>query len=221
MIKSFKNFVYLNKLIFLKFSILRVLQILEFRKFSFEGSVLDVGGKRSVNNITNFILSKNIIVYLDKFSENDKDLKIDLEVLNTNMSHQFDNVLLFNVLEHIYNFNNCLNNCYSFLKKGGKFFGSTPFMFRIHSSPNDFFRYTEQSLKKSLEAVGFVNIKIYILDGGIFICFYNSISIITQKIPFLNNFLLFFFKFLDKILFIFSKKNKEIYPLGYFFSAEK
>ena len=221
MIKSFRNFIYINKLIFSKFSILRALQILEFRKLSFQGSVLDVGGKRSSNNITNYILSKNNIVYLDKFSENEKDLKIDLELLNKNISYQFDNVILFNVLEHIYNFNNCLNNCYSFLKKGGKFFGSTPFMFRIHSSPNDFFRYTEQSLKVSLEAAGFVKIKIFILDGGIFICFYNSISIITQKIPFLNNILLFFFKFLDKVLFIFSKKNKEIYPLGYFFSAEK
>ena len=221
MIKSFRNFVYVNKLIFNNFSILRVLQILEFRKMSFQGSVLDVGGKRSSNNISNYILSKNVIVYLDKFSENEKDLKIDLELLNTNMSHQFDNVILFNVLEHIYNFKNCLDNCYSFLKKGGKFFGSTPFMFRIHSSPNDFFRYTEQSLKISLEAAGFINIKIYILDGGIFICFYNFISIITQKIPFLNNILLFIFKFLDKILFILSKKNKEIYPLGYFFSAEK
>jgi hypothetical protein len=221
MIKSFTNFFYVNKLIFKKFSILRVLQILEFRKLSFQGNILDVGGKRSSNNISNYILSQNVIVYLDKFSENEKDLKIDLELLNTNMPHQFDNVILFNVLEHIYNFKNCLNNCYSFLKKGGKFFGSTPFMFRIHSSPNDFFRYTEQSLKISLEAAGFINIKICILDGGIFICFYNSISIITQKIPLLNNILLFIFKFLDKILFIFSKKNKEIYPLGYFFSAEK
>ena len=128
---------------------------------------------------------------------------------------------MINVLEHVYNFNNCLNNCYSFLRKGGNFFGSTPFMFRIHSSPNDFFRFTEQSLRRGLESAGFINIKISILDGGIFICFYNSLSIITQKIPLFNNILLFFFKFLDKIVFIFSKKNKETYPLGYFFSAQK
>ena len=217
----FKNFFFINKLIFNKFSILRVLQILEVRKLSIQGSVLDVGGRRTSNNVTNYVLYQNNIIYLDKFSDDKRDLKVDLEKLNPRPDYQFDNVFLINVLEHIYNFNNCLNNCYSFLRKGGNFFGSTPFMFRIHSSPNDFFRFTEQSLRRSLESAGFINIKISVLDGGIFICFYNSLSIITQKIPLFNNILLFFLKFLDKIVFIFSKKNKEIYPVGYFFSAQK
>jgi SAM-dependent methyltransferase len=217
----FKNFFYINKLIFNKFSILRVLQILEVRKLSIQGSVLDVGGRRTSNNVTNYILYQNNFIYLDKFSDDKRDLKVDLEKLNLKQDYQFDNVFLINVLEHVYNFNNCLNNCYSFLRKGGNFFGSTPFMFRIHSSPNDFFRFTEQSLRRGLESAGFINIKISVLDGGIFICFYNSLSIITQKIPLFNNILLFFFKFLDKIVFIFSKKNKEIYPVGYFFSAQK
>lgn len=217
----FKNFFYINKLIFNKFSILRILQILEVRKLSIQGSVLDVGGRRTSNNVTNYILYQKNVIYLDKFSDDKRDLKVDLEKLNSRPDYQFDNVFLINVLEHIYNFNNCLNNCYSFLRKGGNFFGSTPFMFRIHSSPNDFFRFTEQSLRRSLESAGFINIKISVLDGGIFICFYNSLSIITQKFPLFNNILLFFFKFLDKIVFIFSKKNKETYPLGYFFSAQK
>ena len=217
----FKNFFYINKLIFNKFSILRVLQILEVRKLSIQGSVLDVGGRRTSNNVTNYISYQNDFIYLDKFSDDKRDLKVDLEKLNLRQDYQFDNVFLINVLEHVYNFNNCLNNCYSFLRKGGNFFGSTPFMFRIHSSPNDFFRFTEQSLRRGLESAGFINIKISVLDGGIFICFYNSLSIITQKIPLFNNILLFFFKFLDKIVFIFSKKNKEIYPVGYFFSAQK
>ena len=217
----FKNFFYINKLIFNKFSILRVLQILEVRKLSIQGSVLDIGGRRTSNNVTNYILYQKNVIYLDKFSDDKRDLKVDLEKLNSKPDYQFDNVFLINVLEHIYNFNNCLNNCYSFLRKGGNFFGSTPFMFRIHSSPNDFFRFTEQSLRRSLESAGFINVKISVLDGGIFICFYNSLSIITQKIPLFNNILLFFFKFLDKIVFIFSKKNKEIYPVGYFFSAQK
>jgi len=221
MLMSLKNFFYINKLIFNKFSILRVLQILEVRKLTIQGSVLDVGGRRGSNNVTNYILYQKNVIYLDKFSDDKRDLKIDLEKLNPIPDYQFDNVFLINVLEHIYNFNNCLNNCYSFLKKGGNFFGSTPFMFRIHPSPNDFFRFTEQSLRRTLQSAGFINIKISVLDGGIFICFYNFLSTITQKIPFINNILLFFFIFLDKIVFIFSKKNKEIYPVGYFFSAQK
>ena len=63
----FKNFFYINKLIFNKFSILRVLQILEVRKLSIQGSVLDVGGRRTSNNVTNYILYQNNVIYLDKF----------------------------------------------------------------------------------------------------------------------------------------------------------
>ena len=206
----FKNFFYINKLIFNKFSILRVLQILEVRKLSIQGSVLDVGGRRTSNNVTNYILYQNNVIYLDKFSDDKRDLKVDLEKLNSRPDYQLDNVFLINVLEHIYNFNNCLNNCYSFLRKGGNFFGSTPFMFRIHSSPNDFFRFTEQSLRRSLESAGFINVKISVLDGGIFICFYNSLSIITQKIPLFNNILLFFFNLTSKALNIFILFTKSL-----------
>ena len=60
---------------------------------------------------------------------------------------KFDNVILFNVLEHIFNFKTCLNNCYSILKDNG-FLWFYPFLFRIHYSPNDYFRYTEQSILK-------------------------------------------------------------------------
>ena len=133
----------------------------------------------------------------------------------------FRSIFLMNVLEHIYNYQNCLKNCYSFLSKGGFFFGSTPFMFRIHPSPNDYHRYTEQSLRKSLESAEFKNIKIEILTGGIGICFYSSIFYITKKIPLINNVLLLLFSIIDEFINIFSKNYKKIMPLGYFFSAKK
>lgn len=218
---SVKNFLFISKLTFLKFSILRILQILVIKKLKIHGSILDVGSKKSISNVTNYILNKDNIVYLDNFSNNPNDLNINLEIYPHNMNCTFDNIFLMNVLEHIYNYQNCLNNCYNFLVKGGLFFGSTPFMFMIHPSPNDYHRYTEQSLKKSLERAGFKNIKIEILIGGIGICFYSSIFNITKKIPLINNFLLFFVCFFDKLINIFSKSYKNTMPLGYFFSAEK
>jgi hypothetical protein len=189
---SIKNFLFINKLIFLKYSILRILQILEVKKLKLNGSILDAGSKKSDTNVSNYIFANKKISYLDNFSNNFKDLNVDLEILAKDTKYQFNNIFLFNVLEHIYNYQNCLNNCFNFLSKGGFFYGSTPFMYRIHPSPNDYHRFTEQSLRKSLKLAGFRNIEIKVLAGGVGICFYNSISFITNKIPGINNFLLIF-----------------------------
>ena len=219
---SLKNFLFINKLTFFNCSVLRIYQILKIKNLDIDGSILDVGSKKSISNVTNYITKKVCnIVYLDNSYNNANDLNVNLEIFPQNKTYSFDNVFLMNVLEHIYNYQNCLNNCYNFLASGGFFFGSTPFMFRIHPSPNDYHRYTEQSLRKSLELVGFKNIKIEILVGGIGICFYNSIFNFTKRIPLMNNFLLIIVCIIDKFINIFFKNIKKIMPLGYFFSAEK
>lgn len=208
-------------MIFLKYSILRILQILEIKKLKIHGSILDAGSKKSISNVTNYIFNKDKIVYLDNFSNNPNDLNINLEILENNVDYTFNNVFLMNVLEHIYNHQNCLNNCYNLLSKDGFFFGSTPFIFAIHPSPNDYYRYTEESLRKSLEIARFKNIEIKVLAGGIGICFYSLVFNITKKIPLLNNFLIILIYIFDKIIFCFSKKIKNSLPLGYIFSAKK
>ena len=198
------------------------MQIIEIRKLNLHnGSILDVGSKKSSSNITNHLNTNEKINYADKFTKDPNDLMIDLEEVNELNNKTFKNVLLFNVLEHIYNYKNCLKNCYSILDKDGFFYGSTPFFFRIHGSPNDYFRYTEQGLIKALDEAGFKNIQVRILNGGIFICFYNSISMITKKIPLLNNFLLIICQTLDALIALFSKNMKNIHPLGYFFQGNK
>lgn len=218
-----KSFWFKQKMTFKKYSILRILQIEELKKQSINGSVLDIGGKKTLNNVSNFINKE--IKYLDKFSNDKNDLILDLELdinqQNLKSLEKFDNIFLMNVLEHIYNFHNCLEICYKLGKKNGKLFGSTPFYFRIHGSPNDYFRYTKEALELSLKKVGYKEIDIYPLAGGIFISFYSNIFLITNKIPLLNNVLFPIFILLDKFLSIFSKSYKNIMPIGYFFLANK
>jgi hypothetical protein len=91
----------------------------------------------------------------------------------------------------------------------------------VHPSPNDYHRYTEQSLRKSLETAGFKNIKIKVLVGGVGSCCYSLMFNITKKIPFINNFLLILAFIMDEIINIFSKNIRNITPIGYYFSAEK
>jgi len=219
---SIINFFFISKLTYLNFSILRIFQILEIKKLKLTGSILDVGSKKSISNVTNFLTEKENIVYLDNFSfNNSNDLNMNLELSIENIDQTFDNILLMNVLEHIYNYQNCLNNCYNLLSSRGLFFGSTPFIFVVHPSPNDYHRYTEQSLRKSLETAGFKNIKIKVLVGGVGSCCYSLMFNITKKIPFINNFLLILAFIMDEIINIFSKNIRNITPIGYYFSAEK
>ena len=220
--KLLKSFFFKQKMTLKRYSILRILQIEELIKLNIKGSVLDVGGKKTPNNISNYLETK--VKYLDKFAKNEEDLIIDLEKefnIDKIKLEQFDNVLLMNVLEHVFEFNNCIQICYALTKKGGNFIGSTPFYFRIHGSPNDYFRYTDQALEKILKKVGFKNIIIYPLTGGIFISFYSNIFLITNKIPLFNNLLLPIFTILDKIMYLFTKSYKKIMPIGYFFKATK
>ena len=71
-------------------------------------------------------------------------------------------------------------------------------------------------------ALKFKNVKVFVLKGGIFSCFYSLIFDSTKKIPFLNILLISICLIFDKLTYIFLTKNiKEITPIGYFFTAEK
>ena len=116
------------------------MQIIKIKKLVLQdGSILDMGSKKSISNITNFLNTNEKINYADKFTQDPKDIIIDLEIINEFNDKKFKNIFLLNVLEHIYNFQNCLKNCYEILDKDGFFYGSTPFLFNIHGSPNDYF----------------------------------------------------------------------------------
>ena len=218
-----ENFLFRQVMTLKKYSFIRIRQIEEIKKLNLKGNILDVGSTNSENNVSSYLKNKKIH-YLNFNIKNDNlSIKQNLEkkLLKKNQKIKFENVLLFNILEHIYNFNTCINSCYKLTKKGGSFFGSTPFMFRIHPSPNDFFRFTEESLEKILSKAGYEKIKIFPISGGVFITFYSMICTITNKIPFLNNILLILFLILDQSLSFFTKSYYKILPIGYFFSAKK
>jgi 2-polyprenyl-3-methyl-5-hydroxy-6-metoxy-1,4-benzoquinol methylase len=98
------------------------MQIVEIRKLNLKGSILDVGSKKSISNVTNHLNTKEKINYADKFSRDPNDLIMDLEEVSEFKDKTFKNVLLFNVLEHVFNFKNCLKNCHLTLDKNGFFY---------------------------------------------------------------------------------------------------
>ena len=217
-----QKYMLIFKLTLNNYSPLRILQILKIRQLTIDGKILDLGAEDAPNNPTNYLLRQNEVFYASKFPTQKKTIKIDLEIYpNNNILDKFDNIFLMNVLEHIKNFNNCLFNINDLLRQGGKLFGSTPFIFYIHPSPNDYLRYTKQFLQETLKDSNFKDIKVENLGTGIFCCFYMLTFNALSKIPFLNTIMFPTVLLLDKIVSLFTKNYPNAIPIGYFFSAKK
>ena len=136
--------------------------------------------------------------------------------------NSYNNVVIFNVLEHVYNVDNAIKEIYRSLEVEGKIVGSTPFIHRIHYAPEDYNRYSEQFLSKILFKNNFKNISVEAFGYGPFTAAYAMIFDYTKLIPLLNNLILTICILIDKFIGLFTKTDlKKIYPISICFSAKK
>jgi len=217
-----KKFFFIIKCLLFNMSICRILQIWQLKKINFHGSLLEFGAYNDPKkNFTHFIDKKKLkINYSNIDNKNKNFLKINLEKKIT-INKKFNNILIFNVLEHLINLQFSIAQLKKILKKNGLVIGSTPFLYRVHGAPKDCFRFTSYILKKELSRK-FYNVKVFDLGYGPFTACFSIISDYTKLIPFFNIFLIFFSICLDKILSLFIKTDlKSIYPIAIFFVAKK
>src|SRR6056300_1090184 len=139
MVSFLKFLIFVIKYTSRNYSFLRILQIFEASKTELSGTILDLGGNNFSHNISNYFNGNYLIQFADKFPKDEKTIKVDL-------SQKFDNICLMNILEHIKNYKNVINFSNKTLNVNGRIIGSVPFLFKIHYSPNDYFRFTEQLL---------------------------------------------------------------------------
>jgi SAM-dependent methyltransferase len=206
-----KNIVTIAKLIFQNKSPIRIFHNIFLETIQIEDRVLDLGcGNHS--SYLNFIKkNKANIFFADKTIKKGKNfIKVDLEKKINIKDSSFDNILLFNVLEHIHNYQNLINEIYRILNNGGKLEIFVPFMHRFHSDPYDYFRPTHEYLQKIFIKSGFEDIKINIIGLGPFAVISE---ILHQYFKFKLLKLLFFFIFivLNKIIKKFSKDYYTFY----------
>ena len=209
-------------LLFSNNSILRCLQIDEFRKFSFRGDCIEFGANKKINrNFLQYNSKKYKITYSNLINKNNNFLILNLEK-KIKHKKKYDNVVIFNVLEHLANLDTPIENIYNLLKKRGRVIGSTTFIYRIHGAPKDYSRYTKDYLKKILKEKKFKQIEIYELGIGPFLASFSLLRGYLKFVPIVYQILLFFVIITDEILNIIMKTNpKTIYPIGYVFSAVK
>jgi ubiquinone/menaquinone biosynthesis C-methylase UbiE len=131
-------------------------------------------------------------------------------------SNFFDTIIFTEVLEHLQDFDLIISELYRVLKKKGKIFITTPFMWAEHQVPFDFQRFTSFGIEALFLKKGFKIIAKKKLIKGKFAIFQIVESEITKYINSNNSFkfikLINFLKckfliFLLKIIFIIMVNN--------------
>ena len=84
---------------------------------------------------------------------------------------RYDRVLLTQVLEHVPEPKDVLNEMYRVLKPGGELWLSTPLFYTEHEIPFDFYRYTQYGLRYLLQSTGFTIKRMEWLEG-----YYGTLS---------------------------------------------
>lgn len=220
------NFLIYTKELWRGKGLYRILMNMECSYHTLQGRVLDVGsGTSSASYHRFFNKSKEMkITALDLGFEKKNQIDssfTDLERDKLPMTdNSIDTVLIFNLLEHIYNYSFLISEIKRVLRPGGRVIGAVPFLGGYHPDPKDYWRYTSDTLLKIFDEHGFKNIEIKVLGKGPFAAAFSQIEFMLPrllKILFLPTILI-----LDRfILALKPALNRQKFALGLFFSFSK
>ena len=152
---SFKDLIFLLNQIIKGRSYMRTTHNLFLKKkINVKSPIANIGSGKK-NEYMKFICEDETLVKNYDFFNLGKNVKkIDLEKRFI-LKKKFKSIILFNVLEHIYNKEQLIKSINKSLKKGGKLELFVPFMFRYHDDPKDYQRVTHTYLRKFLKENGF------------------------------------------------------------------
>jgi len=82
-----------------------------------------------------------------------------IDITKMKYKNEFDVIICLSVLEHVYDFNSAIKNLYNSLKKDGTLLLYLPFLYPLHDEPQDYWRFTEHSIRKLLVNFSKIEIK--------------------------------------------------------------
>lgn len=132
------------------------------------GKVLDIGGKKKQKRGSfdpNRIATESW-QYLNIDPRTEPDIAGDATAIPVE-STTFDTAILCEVLEHLEHPESAIAEAFRILKPGGSCIITVPFMMPVHADPDDYSRFTDEKLKKLLEASGF-QVREITAMGGLF-----------------------------------------------------
>lgn len=199
----------------------RLLMNASLRKYQLHGKVLDLGAGTIRSSYFDFFQAKSkyTITSVDISAERKPDVTADLERPLPLESHLYDFVLCFNLLEHVYDHKQLLAEIGRVLKPGGALIGYVPFLVKYHPDPNDYYRYTEQGLKRLFQDAGFPQSAIEYIGRGPLTAAWAQIEYSVPR--FLRWIVTSVVFWLDAVLLKYKPVFKKTYALGYTFIAAK
>lgn len=203
-------------------SLLRREEYRALSSVSIEGTILDIGGS-SKSGYHELVGGTHEFIVANIDESYGVDVVFDAEEPWPVSPTSVDGVLFMNVLEHLYKYDAAVIEAYAALKSGGMLVGSVPFMFNVHGSPNDYFRYTKSTLERLLADAGFSEIDVRELGTGGFSVMYHVLLGLMRN-RFIASAGMWIATHLDGIAKRVKKNNtfsEKHMPLGYFFTAVK
>lgn len=191
-------------------------------KLSIDGEILDVGGSKK-SGYHELIKGTHTITTGNINESYGTDVIFDAEEKWPFVNESFDAVLFINILEHLYRYKQAVTEAGRVLKKGGVIVGVVPFMFNVHGSPNDYFRYTKSTLLRMFAEEGFKDVRVEELGTGAFSVMYHTLLGFV-RFEWMATPLIAFFRGLDHLVHFLKPDNKMSateMPLGYYFEARK
>lgn len=175
---------------------------------------------------TSNIIMKDNIINFDIFPHPNTDVSGDGHCLPF-LSDSFEGVWVCAVLEHLENPFQVASEIYRVLKPGGFVLVGAPFMYHLHGSPHDYFRYTDSGLRSVFK--NFKEIECgptHTLPTGTVIeilsqyfSLFTNNKIVVFGISQLVKFLLLPFKLLD--LYLKRKSKAKVLSGGFVFLGKK
>lgn len=152
-------------------------------------------------------------MHVDQFVNLNEPLKI---------TQRFDTIILSDVLEHIAEPQQLLQELNKLLNPGGKIIIMVPFLYRLHEVPHDYYRYTEHALNHLLQKANFT-VKEMESYGGIVDVLFDLLNKGFFYTAFRSKWLIRIYNRVMRLGYFNRINNARRYsfPLGYVLVAEK
>jgi SAM-dependent methyltransferase len=190
-----------------------------------DGLTVDLGGG-GIPTYMGLLDIRGRFVNMDRIHEARPTVVGNLETTFPFRDGCADTAILFNTLEHVYDFQHVVDEMQRILKPGGRALIYVPFIFPVHTHQtdaflvDDFFRYSRSSLQRMLTRAGFSRIEIQPM-GGLFPVLAEFTGFVLRwrllRTP-MFAFALVLEKIVDRLR---PGVWAERYPLAYFISARK
>lgn len=202
-------------------SYLRYLEHEIIRNIIAKGEFIDLGAKSDAERYYDYLDMSNVTEahFCDIISSSSKVKTLNLEKSFDLDSESYDTVIYFNVLEHIYNYKNLIQESHRILKKDGRAHVIVPFMFEYHGDPDDFNRFTHTALYRKYTDAGFSAVRVTPIGPGRFNVIGMYLSTILKN-KFYKILIISICRFLQKFENLFIKSPNR-FCLAYYVEAEK